>query len=94
MNLHPLNGHVLLRQVEAQEKTQGGIYLPDSAREQPAEGIIEAKAAGSSDEIAIGDRVLYKKFSGEEVKVGDDRLRLVPEGDLLAKFVQADAIPA
>jgi chaperonin GroES len=94
MNLQPLNGNVLLRQVQAQETTSGGIYLPDTAREQPAEGIIEAVAPGGTDEVAIGDRVLYKKFSGEEIQVEGLKMRLVPEGDLLAKFVQADAIPA
>lgn len=94
MNLQPLNGNVLLRQVQAEEMTSGGIYLPDTAREQPAEGVIEAVAPGGTDEVAIGDRVLYKKFSGEEIQVDGLKMRLVPEGDLLAKFVQADAIPA
>ncbi len=94
MNLQPLNGNVLLRQVQAEEKTSGGIYLPDTAREAPAEGIIEAVPPGGSDEVAIGDRVLYKKFSGEEIQVDGQKFRLVPEGDLLAKYVKADAIPA
>jgi chaperonin GroES len=94
MNLQPLNGHVLLRLIQAEERTAGGIFLPDTAREQPAEGIIEAVAPGGTDEVAIGDRVLYKKFSGEEIQVDGVKMRLVPEGDLLAKFVQADAIPA
>ncbi len=94
MNMQPLNGHILLRQVEAEEKTEGGIYLPDTAREAPAEGIIEALAPGASDEITLGDHVLYKKFSGEEIAVEQTKMRLVPEGDLLAKFVEVDAIPA
>lgn len=94
MNLQPLNGHVLLRLVEADEKTKGGLYVPDSAREQPAEGYVEAKSSGASDEIAIGDRVLYKKYSGEEIDFEGSKYRLLPEGELLAKYVEADAIPA
>jgi chaperonin GroES len=93
MNLQPLNGHVLLRLVEAEEKTKGGLYVPDSAREQPAEGYVEAKSSGSSDEIAIGDRVVYKKYSGEEISLDGTKYRLIQEGELLAKYVEADAIP-
>lgn len=93
MKLHPMNGHVLLRLAEAEERTAGGLYVPDAAREQPAEGYVEAKSSAASDDIAIGDRVLYKKFSGEELKFDGTKYRLVPEGDLLAKYVEADAIP-
>lgn len=92
MNLQPLNGHVLLRLVEAEEKTSGGIYVPDAARERPAEGVIEALPAGASDEIAIGDRVLYKKHAGEEITLAGVKRRLVPEGELLAKLVEAEPI--
>ena len=94
MNLQPLNGHVLLKLVEAEEKTPGGLYVPDAAREQPAEGFVEAKSSGASDDIAIGDRVLYKKYSGEEISLDGTKYRLVPEGELLAKYVESDAIPA
>jgi chaperonin GroES len=94
MNLQPLNGHVILRLVEAEEKTKGGLYVPDAARERPAEGIIEALPTGSSDELAIGDRVLYKKHAGEELSVDGKKIRIVPEGDLLAKFVISDPVPS
>lgn len=94
MSMQPLNGYVLLRMVEAETRTAGGIYVPDTAREQPAEGYVEAKASGGSDEIAIGDHVLYKRFAGEEVRLDGETYRLVPEGDLLAKYVKADAIAA
>lgn len=94
MNTHiqPLNGHVLLKLAEAHNQTSGGIYLPDTARDQPAEGIIEAKASGCSDELLIGDRVLFKHDSGELLENSDSKLRLVPESDLLAKFVEAESI--
>jgi chaperonin GroES len=94
MNLQPLNGHVLLRLVEAEEKTSGGIYVPDTARERPAEGIVEALPAGSSDELSIGDRVLYKQHAGEEISFDGVKRRLVPEGELLATVVQAEAVSA
>ncbi len=93
MDIQPLNDMVLLRQVEPEEVTKGGIILPESAKERPAEGVVEAIAADATDEVAIGDRVLYKKFSGEEIEVDGTKYRLVPAGDLLAKFVEADAIP-
>jgi chaperonin GroES len=94
MAFQPLNGNVLLRQMEAAERSSGGIYLPDAAREAPAEAIVEAMPAGESDELAVGDRVFYKKFAGEEVTLGGQKLRLVQLGDILAKYVEADAIPA
>lgn len=93
MNLQPLNGYVLLKQVGAAEQTAGGIYVPETAKKLPDEGVIEAKASGATDDIAIGDHVLYKKYAGEEIELDGDKFRLVPEGDLLAKVVDSDAIP-
>lgn len=94
MHLQPLNGHVLLEPVAAEEKSKGGIYLPDTAREAPDEGVIKALPPNGSEEVAVGDRVLYKRYSGQEITFEGDKLRLVPIGDLLAKYVKADAIPA
>lgn len=93
MAIQPLNGNVLLRPLEAESKTSGGIYLPETAREAPAEGVIQALPPGDA-EVRIGDRVLYKRFAGEEIAFDGQKLRLVPQGDLLAKYVEADAIPA
>jgi chaperonin GroES len=94
MRLQPLNGHVLLAPIAAEEKSKGGIILPDVARESPDEGVIEALPPTGSDEVAIGDRVLYKRYAGQEVTFGGDKRRFVPVGDLLAKYVRADEIPA
>ena len=94
MAIQPLNGNVLVRPVEAESKTAGGLYLPETAREAPAEGVVQAMPPGDGAEVAIGDRVLYKRFAGEEITFGGEKLRLVPQGDLLAKYVEADAIPA
>lgn len=93
MNLQPLNGNVLLEPVEAADQTSGGIYLPESAKERPTEGIVRALSADAGEEVELGDRVIYKKFAGEEISYEGKDYRLVPYGDLLIKFVSADEIP-
>lgn len=93
MNLQPLGEYVLLQPIEAEEMTAGGLYVPESAKERPTEGLVVALAADSGDDIALGDRVIYKRYAGEEIHVDGDDYRLVPVGDLLAKYVAADAIP-
>lgn len=92
MKIQPLGDYVLIRQVEAEEMTAGGIYLPDTAREKPAEGLIVAVAADIGEDVAIGDKVIYKRFAGEELKIDGEKLRLVSVGDLLAKYVSGDEI--
>jgi chaperonin GroES len=92
MTLQPLGELVLVRPIEAQEKTAGGIFLPDTAREAPAEGNVIAVGAGVTNGVAIGDRVVYKRFAGEELTVEGGKLRLIPVADLLARYVEADAI--
>jgi chaperonin GroES len=94
MNLQPLNGHVLLRAVEAATKTASGIYLPETAVEKPTEGVVVAMASDVSKDLSLGDRVIYRKFSGEEITHDGQKLRLLPYADLLAKMPAADAIPA
>ncbi len=93
MNIQPLGDYILLRQVEAVTMTKGGLYLPDTAKEKPEEGIVVAMSADAPDEIAIGDKVIYKKYAGQDLTVDGESLRLIPVGDLLAKYVEADAIP-
>lgn len=94
MNLQPLNGHVLLRGIEAATKTSSGLYLPESAVEKPTEGVVVAMASDVSKDLSLGDRVIYKKFSGEEVTYNGEKLRLLPFSDLLVKLPATDAIPA
>jgi chaperonin GroES len=93
MKIQPLNDLILIKLVEADEKTSGGIIIPDTAKEAPAEGIVEAIAAGASEEITIGDRVIYRKFAGDEMKLDGTDYKLVPVGDLLAKYAKSDSIP-
>ncbi len=91
--LQPLQDYFLIEPVEAEEVTRGGIIVPDSAKEKPAEGIAVAKAADATDDVNLGDRVIYQKYSGHEIELNGKKLRLVASGDLLAKYVEADAIP-
>ncbi len=92
MNVQPLGEFILVRPLEAQEKTSGGIYLPETARETPAQGKVLAVATGVTNGVVVGDRVIYKRYSGEELTVDGEKLRLVAIADLLARYVEADAI--
>lgn len=93
MKLRPMNEYVVIRQVDAEAKSTGGLFLPESAKEAPTEGIVEAIAEDATDEIVVGDRVIYKKYSGSKVEIGGRELILIKAQDLLAKYVEADAIP-
>ena len=89
--VQPLSDRVLLKPLEAEEKTKGGIILPDTAKEKPQEGEIIAVGKGKVEdgkrielEVKVGDKVLYGKYSGTEIKVnGEDHL-IVKEEDILA----------
>jgi chaperonin GroES len=91
MSFRPLHDRVLVRRVEAEEKTAGGIIIPDSAKEKPAEGEIVAVGNGARSEdgkvhpldVKVGDRVLFGKWSGTEVKVGGEDLLIMKETDIL-----------
>jgi chaperonin GroES len=91
MGFRPLHDRVLVRRVEAEEKTAGGIIIPDSAKEKPAEGEIVAAGSGSRAEdgkvtpldVQAGDRVLFGKWSGTEVKVNGEDLLIMKESDIL-----------
>ena len=91
MTFRPLHDRVLVRRVEAEEKTAGGIIIPDSAKEKPAEGEIVAVGNGARAEngtvtpldVKVGDRVLFGKWSGTEVKVSGEDLLIMKESDIL-----------
>ena len=93
MKIRPMNEYVVLRQAEAETKSAGGLFLPESAKEAPTEGIVVAIAEDATDEIVVGDRVIYKKYSGSKVELGGEEFILIKAADLLAKYVEADAIP-
>jgi len=91
MAFRPLHDRVLVRRVEAEEKTAGGIIIPDSAKEKPAEGEIVAVGTGTKAEdgkitpldVKVGDRILFGKWSGTEVKVDGEDLLIMKESDIL-----------
>lgn len=90
--LKPLGDHVLVRPLSKEEKTEGGIYLPDTAKEKPQEGEIIAVGQGRmldngtrvAPEVKTGDKVIYAKYGGTEIKVGDEEYLIMRENDILA----------
>jgi chaperonin GroES len=91
MNFRPLHDRVLVRRVEAEEKTAGGIIIPDTAKEKPQEGEVIAVGAGTRDEsgklvaldVQAGDRILFGKWSGTEVRLNGEDLLIMKESDIL-----------
>ncbi|HHV34956.1 MAG TPA: co-chaperone GroES [Syntrophomonadaceae bacterium] len=90
--LKPLGDHVLVRPLSNEEKTEGGIYLPDTAKEKPQEGEIIAVGQGRmldngtrvAPEVKAGDKVIFAKYGGTEIKVGEDEYLIMRENDILA----------
>ncbi|MFM7349489.1 MAG: co-chaperone GroES [Erythrobacter sp.] len=91
MAFRPLHDRVLVRRIEADQKTAGGIIIPDSAQEKPSEGEIIAVGEGNRDDdgdripldVKVGDRVLFGKWSGTEVKIGGEDLLIMKESDIM-----------
>jgi chaperonin GroES len=92
MKVRPLNDRILVRRLEEEEKTKGGIIIPDSAKEKPAEGKVIAVGKGKINDngdrikldVKVGDRVLFSKYGGTDVKIdGEDHL-IMREDDVLA----------
>src|SRR3970040_36316 len=101
MSFRPLHDRVLIRPLEQDAKTKGGIIIPDTAKEKPVEGKVVAVGPGARDEtgklhpldIKVGDRVLYGKWSGTEVKVDGEDLLIVKESDVLGVIEETKAAP-
>lgn len=91
--IQPINGYVLIKWEDTDEETTAaGIIIPDTAKEKPSEGIVEAIAADATEQIAVGDKVIYKEYSGTNVSFDGNDYILVPVGDILAKYVSVDEI--
>jgi len=100
MKFRPLHDRIVLRRVTPEEKTAGGIIIPDTAQEKPAEGEVLAIGPGARNElgaivaleVSVGDRVLFGKWSGTEVKIDGEELLIMKESDLLGVIEgQSDA---
>jgi chaperonin GroES len=91
--LQPLADRLVVKPIEREEKTKAGIFLPDTAKEKPQEGEVIAVGPGRvgddgkriAMEVKVGDRVLYAKYGGTEIKVDDEELVILRESDILAK---------
>ncbi len=91
MKFRPLHDRVVVRRIEAEEKTAGGIIIPDTAKEKPIEGEVIAVGPGAPNEqgqlvpidVKAGDRILFGKWSGTEVKIDGEELLIMKESDLM-----------
>jgi chaperonin GroES len=99
MTFRPLHDRVVVRRIEAEEKTAGGIIIPDTAKEKPQEGEIVAVGPGARDEngkvaaldVKAGDRVLFGKWSGTEVRIDGQDLLIMKESDIMGVIEQSAA---
>jgi|SRR5207245_6354281 len=92
-NLIPLHDQVIVKRIEEKETVKGGIIIPDIAKEKPLEGEVVAVGPGRREkgelvplDLKVGDRVLLKKWSGTEYKLGEEEILIVKEDEILAKF--------
>jgi chaperonin GroES len=92
VNLTPLHDRVIIRRIEEKESVRGGIIIPDTAKEKPQEGEVIAVGAGRREkgeriplDVKAGDRVLFGKYSGTEIKVEDEEYLILKEDEILAK---------
>jgi chaperonin GroES len=91
MKLRPLNDRILVKRVEEETKTKGGIIIPDTAKEKPAEGKIVAVGVGALNndgvrvplEVKVGDRILFGKYGGQEIKVEGEEFLIMSEQEVL-----------
>jgi chaperonin GroES len=100
MHFRPLHDRVVVRRVDAEERTAGGIIIPDTAKEKPQEGEIVAAGPGARNErgelvpldVKAGDRILFGKWSGTEVKIDGEELLIMKESDILGVVEKAGTI--
>ena len=100
MQFSPLHDRVVVRRVDAEEKTKGGIIIPDTAKEKPQQGEIVAAGPGARDEsgklqpldVKVGDRVLFGKWSGTEVRIDGEDLLIMNESDIMGVIDETVAL--
>ena len=99
MKFRPLHDRVVVRRIEAEEKSTGGIIIPDTAKEKPSQGEVIAVGPGGRDEagklipidLKVGNRVLFGKWSGPEVKIDGEELLIMKESDIMGVVEEAAA---
>ncbi len=92
MNFQPLNDNILVKISSTEEQTAGGIIIPDTAKPKEDVGEVVAVPPGGGEEVAVGDRVMFKGTSVTELTEGDDLYVVVPFKDLLGKYTESDKI--
>jgi chaperonin GroES len=101
MKFRPLHDRIVVRRVDAEEKTKGGIIIPDTAKEKPQEGEVIAVGPGGRDDngklipldVKVGDRILFGKWSGTEIKLDGEELLIMKESDVMG-VIEGAAKPA
>jgi chaperonin GroES len=99
MKFRPLHDRVVVKRIEAEEKSAGGIIIPDTAKEKPQQGEIIAVGPGGRDEagklipldVTVGDRVLFGKWSGTEVKIDGNEYLIMKESDIMGVLVEVES---
>jgi len=100
MKLKPLDDHIIVKLVEEEERTKGGIVLPDTAKEKPQQGDVVAVGPGAwategekriPMDVKVGDRVIFRNYAGTEWKIDDEKHLILSRGDLLAVAVREPA---
>jgi chaperonin GroES len=102
MQFTPLHDRVLVRRIEGEEKTKGGLIIPDTAKEKPSEGEVISVGPGARKDsgelipmsVKAGDRILFGKWSGTEVKIEGEDLLIMKESDILGLIVSSDSAKA
>ncbi len=102
MRFRPLHDRVLVRRIEEEQRTKGGIIIPDTAKEKPQQGEVLAVGPGSRDEtgklvpldVKVGDKVLFGKWSGTEVKIEGEELLIMKESDILGILEEEESAKA
>ncbi|MFC7379790.1 co-chaperone GroES [Brevundimonas sp. GCM10030266] len=100
MHFRPLHDRVVVRRIEVEEKTSGGVIIPDTAKEKPQEGEVVAVGPGARDDagqvvalsVQVGDRVLFGKWSGTEVRIDGEDLLIMKESDILGVIEAVEAL--
>jgi len=100
MKFHPLRDRVVIRRIEGDDKTKGGIFIPDTAKEKPQEGEVVSVGPGARDEggklipldLKAGDRVLFGKWSGTEIKIDGQELLIMAETDVMGVLEKGAAV--
>jgi chaperonin GroES len=99
MKFRPLHDRVVVKRIDAEEKSSGGIIIPDTAKEKPSQGEIIAVGPGGRDEagklvpldVKVGDRILFGKWSGTEGKIDDVEYLIMKESDIMGVLIEAEA---